>query len=106
MALDVLGWVHRGGKLHLTLVLPDGTRSLIPATWTDLNAHKELVKQAQPALLASCAQLLQARTVVDALQGSGASADTMSFSRVTTEKRVRLRVAKSRKMRRTRKCSQ
>jgi len=77
LALDVLGWVHRSGKLHLTLVLPDGTRSLIPATWTDLKAQKEPVKQAQPTLLASCAQLLQARTVVDALQRRLLAADVL-----------------------------
>ena len=34
--LDVVGGAHRRGILVLTLVLPDGTRSLIPAAWTDL----------------------------------------------------------------------
>jgi hypothetical protein len=34
--LGVLGWSHRQGRLHLLLVLPDGSRSFIPAAWTDL----------------------------------------------------------------------
>src|SRR3989442_9965227 len=29
--LELLGWSHRHGSLYLLLVLPDGTRSLIPA---------------------------------------------------------------------------
>jgi hypothetical protein len=69
-ALELLGWLHRRGELLLTLVLPDGTRSLIPAVWTNLQVDKKpafLKKRPQTALLASCTQLLQARTVVDAL---------------------------------------
>ena len=77
MALDVLGWVHRGGELQLTLVLPDGTRSLIPAAWTDLKVPNESTKHAQPALLASCTQLLHARTIVDALRRRLAAADPL-----------------------------
>ncbi|MHB1528685.1 MAG: hypothetical protein ACYCXT_04520 [Acidiferrobacteraceae bacterium] len=68
--LELLGWTHRRGELLLTLVLPDGTRSLIPAAWTDLQAQKTPVppkKRPQTALLVSCTQLLQARIVVDAL---------------------------------------
>jgi hypothetical protein len=69
-ALELLGWMHRRGELLLTLVLPDGTRSLIPAAWTDLQVDKKPAfpkKRPQTALLASYTQLLQARTVVDAL---------------------------------------
>ena len=71
MALDVLGWCHRHGKLHLTLVLPDGTKSLVPAAWTDLHAAEEAHlprrQKAQAASLASRSDLLQARTIVNAL---------------------------------------
>jgi hypothetical protein len=35
-SLAVLGWTHWRGARHLVLVHPDGTRSLIPASWTDL----------------------------------------------------------------------
>ena len=36
--MDLLGWMHRHGSLELLLVLPDGTKSLIPAEWTDLES--------------------------------------------------------------------
>lgn len=35
-ALKLLGWSHRSGRLHLLPILPDESRSLIPAEWTDL----------------------------------------------------------------------
>src|ERR1039458_3880336 len=63
-SLEVLGWLRRDGELQLTLVLPDGTRSLIPAAWTDLQTTQTPAhdgKPPQPALLASCTQLLHAR---------------------------------------------
>jgi hypothetical protein len=51
----VLGWCHRRSELHLTLVLPDGTRSLIPAAWTDLRSRESTlsVQRRQAASLAS-----------------------------------------------------
>ena len=36
--LQALGAVHRRGVALLLVVLPDGSRSLIPAGWTDLAA--------------------------------------------------------------------
>jgi len=69
-SLAVLGWTHRRGALHLVLVLPDGTRSLIPASWTDLHDDAQpstRPDQAADAPLASVAHLLCMRTVVDAL---------------------------------------
>jgi hypothetical protein len=70
-ALEVLGWCHRRGELHLTLVLPDGTRALVPAAWTDLSIAQHLPRAspqcARAAFLASNAELLHARTIVDAL---------------------------------------
>jgi hypothetical protein len=35
--LRVLGGMRRHGRLELLLVLPDGSKSLIPAAWTDLS---------------------------------------------------------------------
>ncbi len=52
------------------MVLPDGSRSLIPAAWTDLppTSHTPSIAPADPfASLASLRQLLHARTIVDAL---------------------------------------
>ena len=70
--LQVLGRTHRGGILHLTLELPDGTRSLIPAAWTDLSlnpAHNSSVTAnvSTSPLLGSVSDLLRTGTIVDAL---------------------------------------
>src|SRR5664280_2813098 len=35
-AVPVLGRMRRHGQLELLLVLPDGSKSLIPSAWTDL----------------------------------------------------------------------
>jgi hypothetical protein len=72
VALEVLGLQQRRGVLHVLVVLPDGTRSLVPAAWTDLQALQPQEgpppsKRAQTASLAPGAALLHARTVVDAL---------------------------------------
>jgi hypothetical protein len=60
-ALEVLGWQRRQGRLQLTLVLPDGSKSLIPAEWTDLEPR---AWRQQPQALGSVADLLHARTVL------------------------------------------
>ena len=39
-SLRVFGWMRRQGRLDLILVLPDGSRSLIPAVWTDVGARE------------------------------------------------------------------
>jgi hypothetical protein len=68
-SLQVLGWTHRDGTLNLTLVLPDGSRSLIPADWTDLNACDSTPTNRRPApnMIATTSHLLLVRKVVDAL---------------------------------------
>lgn len=57
--------MHRNGILHLILVLPDGTRSLIPAAWTDLGPS--LSDQHSSVTIGSLPDLLHARKVVDSL---------------------------------------
>jgi len=37
-SLELLGWMRRGGRLELILVLPDGSHLMVPAAWTDLQA--------------------------------------------------------------------
>jgi hypothetical protein len=34
-SLVVLGRIHRHGRLELLVVLPDGSKTLVPAVWTD-----------------------------------------------------------------------
>src|SRR2546428_682065 len=66
-ALAVLGWTHRSDQLHLVLVLPDGSRSLIPAAWTDFKGGVTTAGHAHRPSLAALPDLVQARAVVDAL---------------------------------------
>src|SRR6202521_2310142 len=65
-ALPVLGWMRRHGKLDLILVLPDGSRSLIPAAWTALDPSAP-GEAATLATLGSIADLLHAGRVLDGI---------------------------------------
>jgi hypothetical protein len=66
--LPVYGWMRRHGRLDLILVLPDGSKSLMPASWTDLDPQIAGAPEPEPSGgMASVSQLLRARAVVDAL---------------------------------------
>lgn len=67
LALRVLGRMRRHGRLELLLVLPDGSKALIPAAWTDLPEAGGEVGEAVAATLGSLADLLAACAVVAAL---------------------------------------
>jgi hypothetical protein len=63
----MLGQLRRHGRLELLLVLPDGSKSLIPAAWTDLDgaaADTGSTDQAGTATLGSVADLLQAAAML------------------------------------------
>ena len=67
-SLAVLGQTHRQNRLHWVLILPDGSRSLIPAEWTDNGSSSHQCSEQTPAArLASFDELLRLRTIVDAL---------------------------------------
>ena len=69
MALEVMGQMRRDG-LRLLLILPDGSRSLIPAEWTDWAAGQQPVAVDATVArrnLGTLAELLRARAVVNAL---------------------------------------
>jgi hypothetical protein len=70
--LQALGRTHRQGQLHLLLILPNESRSLIPADWTDwpitLSPHSEKLQPDNASTLAHLSDLLHACNVVDALQ--------------------------------------
>ena len=72
--LPVLGQRRRQGQLELLVVLPDGSKSLIPAAWTDLDSAdvEETAESPGAAALGSLAQLLHACTVVRALSARAA----------------------------------
>ena len=64
-SLRELGRMRRHGRLELLLVLPDGSKSLIPAAWTDLDrAADSTDTDAVVATLGSLADLLAGCVVV------------------------------------------
>lgn len=65
--LAVFGQLKRKNQLHLVLVLPDGTRSYIPAAWTDFASPGTPPDQGQPSLVAFLPDLLRTRQRVDVL---------------------------------------
>ena len=69
-SLNVFRSTHRQGRLVLILILPDGSKSMIPADWTDLGSAAQPPKSLSAqtaATLGSLKDLLHARAVVDAL---------------------------------------
>jgi hypothetical protein len=69
-SLVVLGRLRRHGRLELLLVLPDGSKSMIPAEWTDLEAGTGAVGGEAgegSATLGSLEDLLAASVLVSAL---------------------------------------
>jgi hypothetical protein len=71
--LAVISSIRRRGILLLLVTLPDGTRSLIPAAWTNWDSAEqtngELLTNVVGAsdTIAAVSDLLQARIVIDAL---------------------------------------
>jgi len=64
-SLQALGRLRRHGGLELLVVLPDGSKRLIPAVWTDLDADGDRVEAA--ATLGALGDLLAACALVSAL---------------------------------------
>ena len=62
--LQVLGRMRRHGRVELLLVLPDGSKSLIPAAWTDLDGEDI---DATPGTLGSVADLAALRELAEGL---------------------------------------
>ena len=67
--LNVVEGTHRKGRLHLVLILQDGSKSLIPADWTDVALPAQLPSTPTTTTLGSLQDLLHARALVDALLG-------------------------------------
>ena len=74
--MQVISTIKRGGTLQLLVVLPNGSRSLIPASWTDWRVAERsgtpltvTGPENHESCLASLSELLRTRMVVDALLG-------------------------------------
>lgn len=69
--LQVIGAMRRLGRDELLVVLPDGSKTLIPAVWTDRDTttanEDQTLDQAIP-ILAAPAELLYARELVASLR--------------------------------------
>ena len=64
-SLEVLRQARMPAGLQFVLILPDGSKSLVPADWTDFK-HPSCTPQ-DPQLVASLDDLLRLRGLVDAL---------------------------------------
>src|SRR3954454_4521886 len=64
-SLEVLRQARMPGGLQFVLILPDGSKSLIPADWTDFKATSCATQT--PVLVGSLDDLLRLRNLVDAL---------------------------------------
>jgi len=76
--LPVLGSMRRHGAAELLVVLPDGSKRLIPAAWTDLESQPAGDSGDAPGTLGSVADLLGLSVLVSGLcarsAGSGEQA--------------------------------
>lgn len=70
VSLAVLGRVHRHGRLELLVALPDGSKRLVPAQWTDHDTDDAAAQQVCGAVAVTvgrCEDLLAACGLVSAL---------------------------------------
>ena len=88
-ALAVFGRRHHQSKPHLILILPDGSRSLIPTEWTDLDSSTPGSPAVQNPHLGFVTDLLHSRAVVDALLHRRATSDGHDEESVPEEKHHR-----------------
>ncbi len=65
--LQVLGSMRRHGVCELLVVLPDGSKRLVPASWTDLDPAAGPAAGDGPGTLGSAADLLGLSVLVSAL---------------------------------------
>jgi hypothetical protein len=81
---------HRKGRLHLALILPDGSKSHIPADWTDLASAAQPPHAVSPqtATLGSLEDLLHACAVVDALLSRLAAPESENASSAAKEEGI------------------
>ena len=71
-SLELIGWMRRRRRLELIVVLPDGSRFLVPAAWTDLEGA---VGPPVAGTLGSLVDLLALRRVVDGLLRSSGNGE-------------------------------
>jgi hypothetical protein len=90
-SVALMGWMHRGGRLELILVWPDGSRVMVPAAWTDLEGR---VEPASTGTLGSLADLFAARRVLEPLLARAVLSER-DDRRSRAERQLRLDLAES-----------
>src|SRR5271165_3348786 len=75
-SLEVLRVTQRHDRLQLVVIIPDGSKSLIPAEWTSFKAAVDTRHGQQ--MIGSVDDLLRLRGLVDALQRRGVAAPVRS----------------------------
>ena len=83
--------MHRKGRLLLFLILPDGSKSLIPADWTDLASPTPPIGTSAATTLGSLEHLLHTRALVDALLARLAPVNSEDGISPTTKESARAR---------------
>ena len=78
-SLEVLRHAVRQERLYFVLILPDGSKSLIPADWTDYSAASPSQTE-EKQLIGSLEDLLQLRFLADALLQRAATSATQFVS--------------------------
>ena len=70
----MVNWAHRSGVLHCLVVLPDKSTMFVPAEWTNVRENEQsktdrgdVGLRSRSICIGSISDLLQMRTVVDAL---------------------------------------
>ncbi len=89
--LPVLGSMLRHGVCELLVVLPDGSKRLVPAAWTDLESPPGGDGRDGPGTLGSAADLLGLSVLVSGLcaRGAGSREQAALFSSVCCRTRFR-----------------
>ena len=72
LLLPVLGSMRRHGALELLVVLPDGSKRLVPASWTDLDPAAGAQAGDGPGTLGAVSDLLDLSVLVSALYARNA----------------------------------
>lgn len=72
-SLEVLGKMMRKGQTQLLVLLPDGSKTLMPASWTDFASGGAKSEHSAPGVLGRLDDLVAIRALVDRLAQSQAA---------------------------------
>ena len=65
--LEVFSKIHRKGTLYLVVILPDGSKTMLPAEWTDYEEDHQEESSSSKKIIGTIDDLLQICRVVEPL---------------------------------------